>query len=130
MTRRKRYTRNLGRTLRSPSPVRTTVEWIRFEHEHEPYGVFSYVGDAREILTYQECAELDVLLPDLLTIGRFWFRAEAAGHIAQARRMAALLTQAAIPIVERRTRRIPGKVKWEDDDQVAWQRPQLRAFDR
>ncbi len=94
MTRRKRY---------------TTVEWIRFEHEDEPYGVFSYVSDARGILAPKERDELETL----------WFCAESVEHVAQARRLAALLNQAAIPIVERRTRRVPGKVKWQDDDQVA-----------
>ena len=51
MSRRKRFTRNLNRKLRSPLPIRTTVEWIRFEHEHEPYGVFSYLKEAREVLS-------------------------------------------------------------------------------
>jgi hypothetical protein len=128
MSRRKRYTRNLGRKLKSPLPARTTVEWIRFEHESEPYGVFSYASDARANLPAARIFELDTLLawfsthlhaPDLLTIERFWFRSEAADHIAQARTLMDILNQAGIPIVERRTRRIPGKVKWEDRNQVA-----------
>jgi hypothetical protein len=45
---RKRYTRNLGRELPSPLPVRTTTEWVRFEHEREPYGVFSYLPRSLE----------------------------------------------------------------------------------
>src|SRR5262245_59270039 len=51
MSRRKRYTRNLGRTLPSPQPVRTTVEWVRFENEHEPFGVFSYLSRAEHRLS-------------------------------------------------------------------------------
>jgi len=128
VSRRKRYTRNLGRTLKAPAPVRTTVEWIRFEHRHEPYGVFSYMRDAREVLPADKRAQLEALsswfadhlhAPDLLTIERFWFRAEAETWIEQARRLAALLNDADIPIVERRTRRMPGKVKFEDGQQVA-----------
>jgi hypothetical protein len=128
MSRRKRYTRNLGRTLKSPLPVRTTVEWIRFEHEREPYGVFSYVSDARASLPAESVRELNAVLgwfedhlhaPDLLTVERFWFRAEAAAYVTKAQRLAQLLRAAGIPIVERRTRRIPGKVKWQDHNQVA-----------
>ncbi len=128
MTRRKRYTRNLGRPLKSPLPVRTTADWIRFEHEHERFGVFSYTSEARRVLSTWEREELESLLswfsdhlgaPDLLTIERFWFRAESSHQVAKARRLAALLNEAGIPIVERRTRRVPGKVKWEDGDQVA-----------
>jgi hypothetical protein len=128
VSRRKRYTRNLGRTLKAPAPVRTTVEWIRFEHRHEPYGVFSYLSEAHEALPADKRARLNALsrwfenhldAPDLLTIERFWFRAEASAWVEQARKLAALLNDADIPIIERRTRRVPGKVKWEDDEQVA-----------
>ena len=42
MSRRKRFTRNLGRKLGAPLPQRTTNEWVRFEHASEPFGVFSY----------------------------------------------------------------------------------------
>jgi hypothetical protein len=128
MSRRKRYTRNLGRPLPSPKPVRITVEWIRFEHEQEPFGVFSYSNAARAALAATVCAELDELLgwfsdhlqaPDLLSVERFWFRAEASTHVMKARRLAAILGSAGIPIVERRTKRIPGKVRWEDQNQVA-----------
>ncbi len=128
MSRRKRFTRNLGRKLPSPLPIRTTVEWIRFEHEHEPFGVFSYLKEAREMLSAEECSELDALrdwfadhldAPDLLTIERFWFRVEAEEYVVRARRLATILCAVGIPIVERRTRRIPGKVIWEDRNQVA-----------
>lgn len=130
MSRRQRFTRNLGRKLKSPLPVRTTVEWIRFEHEREPYGVFSYLQEAREVLSAEFSDELDALriwfvdhldAPNLLTVERFWFRIEAEEYVVRARRLAAILCAAGIPIVERRTRRIPGKVKWEDHNQVAVQ---------
>ena len=128
MSRRKRFTRNLGRKLKSPLPVRTTVEWIRFEHENEPYGVFSYLSDARERLPAETRRELEHLrdwfadhlhVPDPLTIERFWFRSEATEYVTQARRLATILCAAGIPIIERRTRRVPGKVNWEDHNQVA-----------
>jgi hypothetical protein len=128
MSRRKRYTRNLGRKLKSPLPIRTTVEWIRFEHEQQPYGVFSYLKEAHERASAEVRCELDALrdwfvdhldAPDLLTIERFWFRIEAEEYVVRARRLAAILRAAGIPIVERRTRRVPGKVKWEDHNQVA-----------
>src|ERR1041385_11028 len=128
MSRRKRFTRNLGRKLKAPLPVRTTIEWLRFEHEHEPYGVFSYLGEAGEALPAKTRRELEALqdwfvdhlhAPDLLTIERFWFRSEAHEYVDRARRLAKLLCAAGIAIVERRTRRVPGKVKWEDHHQVA-----------
>jgi hypothetical protein len=46
MPRSKRYTRNLGRKLKAPLPVRTTIEWVRFEHERKPCGVFTYLAQA------------------------------------------------------------------------------------
>jgi len=128
VSRRKHYTRNLGRTVPAPLSARTTVEWIRYEHEHEPYGVFSYLKDAAAVLPAAEHAELTALrdwfnqhlgAPEAATEERFWFRAEAGEHATKARRMAELVRQAGFPIVERRTRRIPGKVRWEDHHQVA-----------
>lgn len=128
MSRRQRYTRNLGRKLKSPLQVRTTSEWIRFEHEQEPYGVFSYLKEAHAYLSAELRDELDALrdwfavhlgAPNLLTIERFWFRIEAAEYVNRARRLAEILNEAGISIIERRTRRVPGKVKWEDDNQVA-----------
>lgn len=128
MSRRKRFTRNLGRKLKSPLPTRTTIEWIRFEHEDEPYGVFSYLAEAQERLPAKKRGELEHMrdwfvdhlhAPDLLTIERFWFRIEATEYVVRARRLATILCEAGIPIVERRTRRVPGKVKWEDRNQVA-----------
>jgi hypothetical protein len=128
MSRRKRYTRNLGRRLKSPLPVRTTVEWVRFEHEREPYGVFSYLREAADLLPAEARTELRALrnwfndklgAPDEATMERFWFRAEAGEHIEKARRLSDLVRAAGIPIVEHRVRRVPGKVKWEDAEQVA-----------
>ncbi len=128
MSRRKRYTRNLWRAVRAPLPVRTTTEWIRFEHEREPYGVFSYLSDAREGLPADAIVELDALrdwfadnldAPEDADLERFWFRAEATEHVERARRLADLLRAAGLPIVERRTSRIPGKVRWQDPHQVA-----------
>ena len=128
MSRRKRYTRNFGRDLPSPSPVRTTVEWVRFEHRYEPYGVFSYMSDARRELRGESLAELAHLrdwfndhlgAPEDATQERFWFRSEAVEHIVKAQRMSELMRDAGIPMVERRTRRVPGKIKWEDLHQVA-----------
>ena len=128
MSRRKRYTRNLGRKLKSPLPVRTTMEWVRFEHADEPYGLFCYVADARERVSTEVRRQIDALAgwfedhldaPSVANIERFWFRGEASEHIDQARKLAALVSAAGFPIVERRTRRIPGKVKAEDRRQVA-----------
>ncbi|MEM7158111.1 MAG: hypothetical protein AAF799_35040 [Myxococcota bacterium] len=129
MSRRKRYLRNLGRTLPEPLALRTTTAWIRFEHESEPYGVFSYISDVRPKLSTSEEEELDEILDwfydeldapdDGLDHERFWFRAEAEVCVEQARRLAELVRGTGIPIVERRTDRVPGKIKWEDPDQVA-----------
>ena len=60
MSRRQRFTRNLGRKLGAPLPVRTTAQWIRFEHAHEPYGIFSYLSDARANLGPEAVRELAV----------------------------------------------------------------------
>ena len=49
MSRRKRYTRNLGRRLPEPLPVRTTAEWVRFEHRDEPWGVFCFLDEAKVV---------------------------------------------------------------------------------
>lgn len=130
MSRRKRFTRNLGRTVPSPLPRRTTCAWVRFEHVSEPYGLFSYMSDAEEELEGEARRELDTLLEwfgDFLDApvlaadarDRFWFRAEAEAPIVRARRVMELMREAGIPIVERRTTRIPGKITWEDRDQVS-----------
>ncbi len=129
MSRRKRYTRNLGRTL--PEPLPSTLEWVRFEHESEPYGVFWYLPEARRQLSARQAAEINRLArwfgrhldtpPSHLELDgeRFWFRAEAAEYVGRGRRLAELVTRAGIPIVERSARRIPGRVRWEDAQQLA-----------
>ena len=128
MSRRKRFTRNLGRELAFPLPIRTTSEWVRFEHEHEPYGAFSYISDAESLLTTEGLNELHALrgwfnehldAPDVLTKERFWFCAEALHYVEKARNLSEILRSVGIPIVERRTNRVPGKVTWHDANQVA-----------
>jgi hypothetical protein len=128
MSSRKRYTRNLGRVLGAPEEERITETWVRFEHEHVPYGVFSYVKSARNGLGRGLRGELDELMawfndhldaPDDADLERFWFKAEAEEYVERARRLAALVSRTGIPIVERRADRVPGKIRWEDDDQVA-----------
>ncbi len=128
MPRSKRYRRNLGRKLPSPKPARTTIEWVRFEHAHKPFGVFSYVDlalrglspgrrDRAKSLTKWFNENLGA--PDHATLERFWFRAEAHECVEKARQLAELVARAGIPIVERRIRRVPGKVRWEDTHQAA-----------
>jgi len=128
MSRRKRFTRNLGRTIPTPLPARTTRTWVRFEHAREPYGLFSYVSDAVELLSDGERQSLLALrdwfnehldAPEELTTERFWFCEEAREHVSQARKMAAILRSVGIPIDERRTERVPGAVRWQDRNQVA-----------
>ena len=128
MSRRTRYTRNLGRPCKAPLPVRTTRQWIRFEHEYEPFGIFSYPQEADAALDEESRKEIKDLYkwfcrhlhsPKVDGIERFWFCAEASQYISRAQRIAALLRLVGIPIVERRSSRIPGKVRWEDRHQVA-----------
>lgn len=127
MSRRKRYTRNFGRRLPTPLPVRATTEWVRFEHEREPYGVFCYLDDAkeakpelgREIDTILDWFEYWLFAPRFVDVERFWFKVEASHYVAQARRLMELVRMAGIPIVERRIRRVPGIVSWNDAHQVA-----------
>jgi hypothetical protein len=114
----------LGRELPAPLPARTTAAWVRFEHEREPYGVFSYLDevlpgarDEVDRLCVWFSEHLDA--PDVSHIERFWFKAEAAAYVERARRLAELLRAAGVPIVERRTTRVPGKVRAEDAQQVA-----------
>jgi hypothetical protein len=127
MSRRKRYTRNLGRRLPAPLPVSATKQWVRFEHEREPYGVFSYLSDARDAEP-QLAADIDRLLdwfelwlgaPRHADLERFWFKAEAHGYIQRGRELTSLVRMAGIPIVERWIWRVPGIVRWQDAHQVA-----------
>lgn len=131
MSRKKRYTRNLGRTLPSPQPVRTTEEWVRFENAHEPFGVFNYLPRAERRLSPARREKVAALRrwfnenlgspedESSLTEERFWFRVEAREHVEKARELARLVSRTGYSIVERRIGRVPGKVKWEDEHQVA-----------
>jgi len=128
MPRRKRFTRNLCRKLKTLLPVRTTMEWVRFEHEREPYGVFQYVSRAVSGLPPEKRKKAETLrrwfddnlgAPGDAALERFWFRSEAVEHIEKARTLAKLVSGVGIPIVERRIRRVPGKVRWEDTHQAA-----------
>jgi hypothetical protein len=146
--RRQRYTRNLGRRDVEPLPPRRAdARYIRFEHPTERFGVFSYVSQAQETLDEESRAELEALMswfnehleaPSRMvpfrdvgprahrhrwaeTTAICWFRAEATEHLVRARRVAALVRGAGIPMVERAVERIPGKVCSEDDAQIAVQ---------
>jgi hypothetical protein len=141
MSRRMRYTRNLGRE-RPPSVPRqgTGSRFVRFVHAREPYGVFSYIGDARRRLDERERDQLDALVqwfrehldepssmvpvhePAAAGDGPravCWFRASARAHVDRARRLAVLLRAAHIPIVERWSDVVPGRLCAEDTNQLA-----------
>lgn len=91
------------------------------------YGVFCYLPDAREarpdltraIDDLYDWFNLYLNIPSKLNLERCWFRAEATRYVSQGRRLAELVRAADIPIVERRIRRIPGVVRFQDRDQVA-----------
>lgn len=64
MSRRARFTRNLGREVPAPKPRRDLLRYVRFEHATErvqgvAFGPFSYVADARELLRGDDLAELN-----------------------------------------------------------------------
>jgi hypothetical protein len=89
--------------------------------------VFSYLSDAKERRPGLE-REIDRIYdwfvrwldaPTQLDIERFWFKAEAWSYVWRARELSTLVREAGIPIVERRIRRVPGIVRWEDREQVA-----------
>jgi hypothetical protein len=144
VSRRKKYTRNLGRARIERVPTRGTGAcYVRFAHADEPFGVFSYLGEARPALSDPDRAELKALRdwfaahldePDCFVPGRprcgrashvgeptavCWFRATATEHVSRARRMTMLVRRAGIRIVEFRRDRIPGQVCSEDGEQVA-----------
>jgi hypothetical protein len=90
--------------------------------------MLSYISDAEPLLSAEGQSELHALrhwfnehldAPDILTKERFWFCAEANLYVEKARRLSEMLQSVGIPIVERRTNRVPGKVTWHDTNQVA-----------
>jgi len=144
MSRRKRYTRNLGRTSGDAIPKRGTgSRYVRFAHARDPYGIFSYVSDARTRLSEPDREALDALvawfrqsldiplclIPAYLPRRRgrdnldgsavCWFRASAREHVEHARALAILVLRAKIPIVERWSDRIPGRICSTDAKQIA-----------
>lgn len=89
--------------------------------------MFSYLDDAREAKPELK-NEIDRTLdwferwldaPTELDHERFWFKADAQEYVGMARELARLVRSAGIPIVERRIRRVPGVVRWQDRHQVA-----------
>jgi hypothetical protein len=144
--RRKRYTRNLGRRDVAPLPPRRPdARYIRFEHPSDRFGVFSYVSDARKEIGTEARAELKALMdwfnehldaPSRMvpfrpvgkranryrwmeTTAICWFREEASEHVSRARKVAAIVRSAGIPIIERSVTWIPGKLCSEDEFQIA-----------
>jgi hypothetical protein len=125
VSRRKKYTRNLGRSSVERVPTRGAgARYIRFAHRDEPYGVFSYLGDAKPRLSDSDREELNALRewfqghleePDCFVPIRVrrgkaaregeptavcWFHASAAEHVNRARRMSVLVRRVRIPIIE------------------------------
>jgi hypothetical protein len=89
MTRRKRYTRNMGRARAERVPRRGRgTKYVRFAHADDDRAV---------------C----------------WFHASAREHIKRARRLSILVRRAGIPIVERWHDEIPGLICSEDATQLA-----------
>jgi hypothetical protein len=144
MSRRKKYTRNLGRARAERVPIRGAgTKYIRFSHRDEPYGVFSYLRDAKPRLSDSDREELkalrewfqthleepDCFVPIRVRRGRAaregeptavcWFRSSATEHVNRARRMSVLVRRARIPIIELRRDRVPGQVCSEDGEQLA-----------
>ncbi len=129
MSRRKRYTRNLGRRPREPLP--RSEEWVRFEHELEGFGVFSYLSDARARGSSRLAARIERLRAGFnfgrdapsaavgLDHEKFWFRAEASEHVDRARRLADLVTRAGFPMRELRVVHRSKLVRWQDARQLA-----------
>ena len=146
MSRRRRYTRNLGRTTHDRVPKRGAGHrYVRFAHRTDPYGLFSYLNDARPRLSEPDRAELEAIVgwfnenldePDCMVPVRVaargrraendaepsavcWFKATARAHVARARRMAILVRRTGIPIVELRRDLVPGQICSGDAAQIA-----------
>jgi hypothetical protein len=144
VSRGKKYTRNIHRARVERVPTRGAgSRYIRFAHRDEPYGVFSYLTDAKRWLSNSDREELKALRewfqahleePDCFVPIRVrrrkiardgeptavcWFHASATEHVMRARRMSMLVRRARIPIVEFRRDRVPGQVCSEDGEQLA-----------
>jgi hypothetical protein len=144
VSRRKKYTRNLGRARVERVPRRGAgTHYVRFAHRDEPFGVFSYLREARPRLSEPDRDEVKALRewfqehleePDCFVPVRVrrglasrhgeptavcWFRSTAKEHVNRARRMSVLVRRAGIPIVELRRDRVPGQVCSEDGEQLA-----------
>jgi len=133
----------------TPSARREELRYVRFEHASEVisgvrYGPFSYVSDARQILSGDDLEALEALVawfeehldaPASMVpfrdvgerrarrrareaMGQCWFREDATAHILRARQLVTLLERADIVFVERWSRRLPGKLCSEDGVQV------------
>jgi len=116
---------------------------IRFAHRDEPYGVFSYLRDAKPRLSDSDREELkalrewfqahleepDCFVPMRVRRGKAaregeatavcWVPSTAKEHVNRARRMSVLVRRAGIPIVELRRERVPGQVCSEDGEPLA-----------
>jgi hypothetical protein len=152
MSRRLRFTRNLGRRLPTPTPAREPLRYVRFEHAREriggqAFGPFSYLDDARAVLSDEDADALERVVawfaehldePERMVPFRIvgerrarrrqraleggalcWFREDATAHIANARELVSLLERAGIPFVERWSDRVPGKLCSADAFQAA-----------
>jgi len=147
MSRRRKYTRNIHRARIERVPTRGVgakySKYIRFAHRDEPFGVFSYLREAKPRLSDPDREELNELRawfqahldePDCFVPIRprrgtaerqgeptavCWFRSSATEHVTRARRMSVLVRRAGIPIVEFRRERVQGQVCSEDGAQLA-----------
>lgn len=147
MGRRLRFTRNLGRDTAEKLPRRGAgARYVRFAHPRHPFGVFSYLDDARRRLSDPDRDELNEIVgwfnanldePDCMVPVRVrlpgrrapatddqpsavcWFKASARQHVARARRLAILVRRAGVPIVEIWRDVVPGQICSGDAAQIA-----------
>lgn len=89
------------------------MEWFE-EHLEAPSRMVPFRPVGRRAYRYRRYRWME-------TTAICWFRDEAAEHVVRARRVAAIVRSAGIPIVERCRTRIPGKLCSEDDVQIAVQ---------
>jgi hypothetical protein len=131
----------MGRTRSEAVPRRGKgAAFVRFAHESEPYGVFSYLDDAKPRLNEPDREEVGALVawfsehldePATMVPARAegrgvsepsavcWFRTSARDHVRRARRLALLVRRARIPIIEWRREVVPGEICSEDAHQIA-----------